>query len=195
LSNAYGDASATAPKFVAIRQNLEVTSTAKKADLEAKLAALRGTTGFNGTIHTAYVAKEAARTALEASVASLRVMFLDLSRGTDVAAIAELLARDTNSPAIATAKALVQANLDAFKAADKAFTDIVAELAKIAVYNAAGNVVGGELAAVNANLNPAALDAAARSEATKIARFFAEINKEIGDNNQVVLFNQLHAVI
>ncbi len=198
---------ANAPRFVAARAAIETKLNAEKTALEADLNALRGPHGFDGTLNTAFQERQTAEaeknqaytalvTAFQQPTANLAVTDVNATLAAITAFLSGTSGATSNIAQIQGLLVTYQQKAAAFEAKKAAHDALFARLNEIATYNYGSSVVtGGKLHAVTTNLQTAALDNAARTEATKIANFFNELNQVVGDSTKIVRSNALRAII
>jgi hypothetical protein len=171
---------------------------AARVQLQTELDALRGSTGFNGTINTAFQERQTAEAEMnQAKAAYVTQRGLYGSAATVSSAIADLLALDdATDPRIIASKADLVVKARTFDEKKRAHEDLGARFREIAQYQQGTNTLnGGKLFEVTANLQPTAVERAARAETARVARFYTELNLLVGDTNKVARSEALHRII
>lgn len=207
IRDEFTNAAADAPRFVEAKTQIEAKLNADKLALQGKLDELRGPNGWNGTIDAAFQARQQAEAAMNQAFTALIVAFQQPANNVDqndqartIALITQFLdtAKTSGLTNIANLQQLLtdynQKAVD-FQAKKQAHEAKLAELAEIAQYDNTGNMTAGKIFDIDANLQPAAVDAAARAETRKNASFYTELNLVVGENNKVARSQALNRIL
>ncbi len=193
----FANPAADAAHLVTAKAAIETKLVAERSQLQAELDALRGSTGFNGTLHTAFQERQVAESEMNQAKAvyvTQRGAFGSVARADTP--VSELIGLADADPRIDQAKAHLIEKARVFQEKHTAYETLTTRFNEIAQYHlGTNNLNGGKLFEINANLQPAAVEAAARTETAKVANFYNELNLVVGKNNKAVRSQQLHRII
>lgn len=204
----YTNPAVNAPRFITAKSKLQDALNTEKTSLEAELAVLRGTNGFNGTLNTAHGEMTTAEAEKNAAFTALLVAFnnqVAVNANDQAATVAAIAAFLVANPAanglpvtVGNLQALVTAYNDkaaVFKTKKEAFDKLDARRKEIAEYAFGSNVPNaGRLHVVTTSLQDAALTNAARFEMARMADFYRELNTDITDYTGQQRSPALHAI-
>jgi hypothetical protein len=199
---------ADAPRFVAARDALKAKLEAEKTALEAELRGLRGN-GFDGTMHTAFLERQAAEAeknqAYTALVNAFRLPSANLNENdvtgtlnTIISYLGAATATSSAGTSIATIQGLLatyQQKAAAFETKKAAHDALGTRFNEIATYSGSDVPSGGRLHQVTTGLQGNNLDRDARNELTTIANFYNALSKDVTDINKDTRSATLRAII
>lgn len=195
LANEFLNVDPTNAKVAELKGQLRTQFEAEKQAIETELSALRGPSGWDGTINAAFQRMDAARVARDAARAEL-FNVLGIVNPTMADDQLAALLNGNFSTDITAKRDLWLQKVAEFNTAKQEHDALVARFAELAQYQpGTQNVIGGKLAQVNANLQDAQLGAAARAEATKIGNFYRELHTDVNERNKQARFNRMHTII
>ncbi len=195
LSDEFLDASVDNPRIREIQEQVKIQREAERAAIEAELLALRGPSGSDGMINETHTELKYAQMELDAA----KTMFLPAYAAayglrSTTAQIDQLMGFDfAPKPEVQAAKNNVLAKIPEFRSLTAEFDCLTARLSELAQFDHTGELIGGRLAQVLADL--ADLGSAARAEATRIGQFYSELQIPVTADNQQVRYDAIHSII
>ncbi len=195
LSNEFLDRSVDNPRILEIQKQLKLKLETERQAIEAELLALRGPTGWNGTVHEAHEQLQYRRMALDTAKREFICEYNACFNSPITSRLKTLLAIPcADAPnALQVAKNNFVAKYAEYSAAKKELDTLNTKLSELARFDLSGHVIDGKLAHVQADL--ANLRSVARAEATRIGLFYSELQMPVSEGNKQVCYDAIHTII